>query len=228
MVSFSALTSLYAQQGGAASGTMYVNLLDKDWKMTVVAAGGSAESGNTFSGTPFYNDDWEWGYIRLTDNGIARDLSLKFNAFTSQIYMQKDNQALVLDKEIPVAEFGLREDGTVRVFRKGFPPVGGNSINTFYEVVADGKYSLLKLHAKRIVEKRDINRVPVQEMTNAEFWYVSDGSKGQIVEIRHNKTSLMDALPGQAEAIKTIIQEKKLKMKSDQDWIALFNELNKG
>jgi hypothetical protein len=37
----------------------------------------------------------------------------------------------------------------------------------------------------------------------------------------------MEALPGQAEAIRTIIQEKKLKMRSDEDWVTLFNELNK-
>lgn len=227
MGSFTALFPLITLgQGSASSGNSYVNALDRDWKMTVVAAGGSAEAGNTFSGTPFYNDEWEKGYIRLTDNRIAPDLSLKFNAYTSQIYLQKENQAMVLDKEVPVAEFGLNEEGRVRVFRRNFPPVGGNSIGTFYEVIADGKYSLLKLHAKRIVEKRDLNHVPVQEMTNAEFWYVSDGSKGQIVEVRHNKNALIEALPGQAEVIRTIIQEKKLKMKSDEDWVTLFNALN--
>ena len=223
----SALSGLLAQgQGASGSGGMYVNQLDKEWKLTVVSTGGSFEAGNTFSGSPFFNDEWEKGYVRLTDNRIAPDLSLKFNAYTGQIYLQRDNQALVIDKTIPVAEFGLTEDGKVRVFRKGFPPVGDYSINTYYEVMAEGKLTLLRLHAKRIVEKRDLNHVPVQEMTNAEFWYVSDAGKGRIAEVKHNKNALLEALPAQADAIKAIILEKKLKMKSDEDWVTLFNELN--
>jgi hypothetical protein len=37
---------------------------------------------------------------------------------------------------------------------------------------------------------------------------------------------LLEALPGQADALKAIIQEKKLRLKDNQDWVVLFNELN--
>lgn len=85
---------------------------------------------------------------------------------------------------------------------------------------------MLELHAKRLVGSSDVNHVRVNELVDAVFWYVFNSADGSIKEIRHNKNGLLEALPGQADALKAIIQEKKLRLKDNQDWVVLFNELN--
>ncbi|HEY8968904.1 MAG TPA: hypothetical protein VIM64_07420 [Puia sp.] len=205
-----------------------VEALNKDWKLTVVSSGAQIEEGNTFSGSMFYNADWDKGYIKLADNKEAGDLSLRFNAYTNQIYMRRDSDVLVVDgAESPVSEFGLEEGGSMKIFRRGYPATGSNTTRTFYEVVASGKFCLLELHAKRLVESSDVNHVRVKELVDAVFWYVFNSTDGSIKEIRHNKNGLLEALPGQADALKAIIQEKKLRMKDDEDWVILFSELNR-
>lgn len=204
-----------------------VEALTKDWKLTVVTSGAQFEEGSLYSGSMFYNPDWSKGYIRLSDNKEAGDLYLRYNAYTNQLYMKRDSDVLIVDGAAsPVSEFGLDMDGSMKVFRRGFPAVGSNTAQTFYEVVAPGKFCLLELHAKRLVEKTDINHVRIKEMEDAGFWYVFDGSDNRIKEIRHNKNALLEALPGQAGALKAIIQEKKLRLKDNEDWVILFNELN--
>ncbi|MDO6435268.1 hypothetical protein Q4E93_31920 [Flavitalea sp. BT771] len=201
--------------------------MDKEWKIRPISTGGSLEPDSGSSGSVFYNNDWEDGYIKLTDKREARNLSLRFNAYTNEIYMKRDSNIVVLDGNvIPIAEFGLRDASGIKVFRRGFPAVGKYTASTFYEVLASGKFTLLRMHAKRIVEKSDINHVPVQEMTDAEFWYVFDAAANTTTEIKHNKNALIEALPGEADAIRTIIRDKKLRMKGDQDWVILFDGLN--
>ena len=201
--------------------------LEKEWKTRALYTGGSYETGSAFSGSPFYNDDWEDGYIKLTDKREARNLSLRFNAYTNEIYIKRDSSIAVLDGAvIPIAEFGLSDAAGIKVFRRGFPAAGSYTASTFYEVLASGKLTLLQRHAKKIVEKSDINHVPVKEMTDAEFWYVFDAAANTMTEIKHNKNALIEALPNKADAIRAIIQAKKLRMKEDQDWVILFDELN--
>jgi hypothetical protein len=223
---FSGATAQGTVVSAGASNRM-MEALNKDWKLTVVSTGAQFEEGSTFSGSMFYNPDWDKGYIKLTDNKEAGDLSLRFNAYTNQIYMKRDSDVLVVDgAESPVSEFGLDMDGRMKVFRRGYPAIGSNTAQTFYEVAVSGKFSLLELHAKRVVEKNDINHVRVKEMQDAEFWYVFNSSDNSIKEIRHHKNALPEALPGQADVLRAIIQEKKLRMKDDEDWVILFNELN--
>jgi hypothetical protein len=225
MGALAAISNVHAQMG---QGDNVVQALNRDLKMTVVSTGGSMEAGSTFSGSVFYNNEWEKGYVRLSDNTLVSDLSLKLNAYTNELYLNRDGKIMVLnDAAASVAEFGLTDPDGAKVFRRGYPAAAANTTKTFYEVVASGKLSLLKLHAKHIVEKRDINRVPVQEMTDAESYYVFDSASNRTIETRHNKNALIEALPARADAIQTIIRDKKLKMRSDEDWVTLFGELNR-
>jgi hypothetical protein len=48
-----------------------------------------------------------------------------------------------------------------------------------------------------------------------------------MTEIRRNRSALLEALPRYGKNIQAVIGEKGLKLKADQDWIILFNELNK-
>ena len=210
------------------TGAGLIDINDREWKYSVSETGADWESHDNVTGTLFFAEDFNTGYILLDGNRLAKDVSIRFNVYTGQVYFKKDSQVMVLDAAVPIAEFGYWNNslGQAIVFRCGYPDIAGNTAKTFYEVLQYGKLSLLEKHTKRIVEKRDIHGVPEKIITDAEAWFVYDAATNKIVEIKHNKNSLLEALPAYSNTIQSIIQEKNLKLKSEADWVTLFKQLN--
>lgn len=206
-------------------------LIDPNWKSNTAMAGLAWETHAGVTGSMFFNEDWAKGWVLLMDNRIARDVLLRYNVYTNQIYFKIDSEVRVIDPAIPVKEFGLEkskeESGKFTVFRSGYPGSSRNAFNTFYELIAGGRISLLKHDTRRIVERNNLSTGPEKIFTDTETWFVYDSTGQKMTEIRRTKNALVDALPGYAQKIQAAIGEKGLRLKTDQDWVILFNELNK-
>jgi hypothetical protein len=208
--------------------TQYTDISNTAWNSRIAETGASFESRDNVTGTLFFTEEYNKGYILLDGNRLAKNVPLRFNVYTSQVFFKKDSQVLVLDAAVPIVEFGYWDSGQGKaiVFRRGYPDIANFTGKTFYEVVQYGKLSLLEQHGKRIVEKRDIHGVPQKVITDAEAWFVYDVPGNKMIGIKHNKNSLLEALPEYSNAIQSILQDKKLKLRSDEDWLTLFKELN--
>jgi hypothetical protein len=68
--------------------------------------------------------------------------------------------------------------------------------------------------------------VTTKQIADAESWYVFDAKTNSISEFRQNKNSLLESLPAYAAEIRAVLDKDKLKLKSDRDFVTLFNELN--
>lgn len=219
-----------AQQSGqmlaySTNGTM----VDPDWKVHVVAADGW-KGGNEVSGTIFYNDEMNNGYIVLQNGKITRDVLLRYNAYNHEINFMNGKTEMVLDAATPVHEFGYGfttgNDQKTIVFRSGYPVAGNNNAATFYEVVVDRDLALLRYVSKSIIEKTDDRGASEKVVVDADQWFVYNAADKSMVEIKKNKNALMSALPQYAERIQKITTEKRLRLKSDADWYILLSELS--
>src|SRR6186713_899104 len=100
-------------------------VLDRDLNTFKLTGGASWEEANGLTGNAFFDQDWDKGYIRLENGQVAKDLSLKFNVYTNEIYLMRDSQILVVDvATIPIAEFGLFGTEKSIIFHRGFPAIG--------------------------------------------------------------------------------------------------------
>jgi hypothetical protein len=205
-------------------------LADPVWKSKTLDAGSSWGRLDGVNGTMFYTDDWVNGYILLEDNRIVKDIPLDFNVYTNEIYFQHDSQVSVIDPAIAVQEFGFTEQkdkaGKIKVFRCGYPPIGKNTISSYYEVLVKNKLSLLIHRNKKITEKNNGLSGPEKIFTDSETWYVFDMGEQKITEIKKNKNALVKALPKYEKNIESIIEKNGLDLKKNEDWIVLFNALN--
>ena len=205
-------------------------MIDPTWKTFTIEAGAAWGIYSTIKGSSFYNEEWNKGYILLQDKRIAKNISLSFNIYDNQIFYLMDSQVLVLDAAVPVAEFGIyvrKEDSAeITIFRCGYPPINNNNSKTFYQVVSNNKIALLKHYNKSIVEKKNPADVPSKEFVDSETWYVYNTVENKIIPLKKNKNALKNALPQYAGIIETLTQQKKLKLKTDNEWVALFDELN--
>jgi len=209
-------------------------LTDNDlavWQAKTVEAGAMWGNYNGVKGNAFYNEGWDKGYILLRDNRIARNVTMAFNIYTNELYFQEDGKVFVLYPSAPVAEFGINgsaeDSNKITLFRSGYPAIDDNTDKTFYEVLANNRISLLKFYNKKIMEKINTLGVPERAFINAESWYVYDSSQNKIIPIKKNKSSVLEALPQYSNKIQSIMQANSLKLKSENELIILFNELNK-
>ena len=211
----------------AAGATSTNFVIDPDWKVTTMQAGAAWGAYPNIKGSSFYSEKWNKGYILLKNKLFAKNISLSFNVYDNQIYFLQDSHVLVLNESIPVAEFGLfdQEDSNkATIFRCGFPPVGRNTEQTYYKVISDHTIALLKHYTKSIVENTGTAE---KTFLDDETWYVYNYADNKMTAIKKNKNSLTDALPQYAQLIEAITSQKNLKLKKENDWTVLFDELNK-
>ncbi len=130
---------------------------------------------------------------------------------------------------MPVAEFGIsdqNDSNKITIFRCGYPAINNNTTKTFYNVVVNNKIALLKHYDKRIMEATNSIGAFEKKFIDSESWYIYNSSENKIIQIKKNKNSLLAALPQYANKVQSIIEEKSLKLKTENEWIILFNELN--
>lgn len=207
-------------------------LVDPVWQLSVQVNNEvwRGDGNYTIVGTAFYDEEMRKGYVSFSDGKSASDVLLRYNLYSHQIYYMEDKAEMMLSTAAPVQEFGfsLTKDGVQKniVFRTGYPAIGKNDSKTFYEVVAGGDIVLLKYTTKRILEESTAQGTKEKVLVDADWWYIYNASDKTMVEIKKNKNSLLEALPQYASRIREIMDTKKLRLKSDQEWAVLLNELS--
>jgi hypothetical protein len=215
----------------AAAATSTNFIIDPEWRITTLQSGAVWGMYGNIKGSAFYKDEWQKGYILLKDKRAANDVSLSFDIYENELFYMKDSQALVLDASIPIVEFGMYDQkenrNNITVFRCGYPSIGRNNERTFYQILSDNKIALMKHYSKSVIESTNLNSAPDKTFFDAENWYVYTANDNRIIPIKKNKNSLEEALPQYSNMIQSIIEQKKLKLKAESDWVALFDEMNK-
>lgn len=174
----------------------------------------------------FLNEEWSPGIVTFKNGAPAMAVPLLFDEFGEKLYYQQHN--LTMEFNHPVATFSLllfiKGDSTYVTYKSGFPPIHKNTTETFYEIIVDGRYELLKCRAKTIGLYKEA--VPEERRSNQikEMLYALLPD-GQMVDIKKDKDYLY-ALPKYGETIKALADAKKLKLKTEKGIIELFERLN--
>ncbi len=183
------------------------------------------EFGADIRGTAFYSNDWTPGIVLFREGQAANGLPLRFNVYNNKVYFQREG--VQLEFTAPVKAFWLGTDtSTAVLFRSGYTPIDKNTAETFYEVLAKGPVQLLKLRQKEIREFSQLNAPKEKQFEDIETLYVFLPNY-RIEKIRKNKNDILKALPEHADALKKILETKKLNLKNEEGLVTLFNELNK-
>lgn len=176
-------------------------------------------------GSPYLYEDWRKGSVRFTQGSVLSGIELKFVLFGNQLLFKKGGMELEFVE--PVLEFTLNPpgDGKARTFRSRYPSRGDNDEKTFYEVMVDGKFQLLRFITKQVKEQKAYNEPVKKRFMDKEIWFVFL-PEGTLHLLSRDKSDLRELIPAKAELIEKIIDEQKLKLKKDADLVALFEAIN--
>lgn len=178
-------------------------------------------------GSPFLLADWNWGAVKFKNGRFAKDIFLRFNIYNNQLYFKKGNDQL--EFVTPVNEFMIgymkEFDSVAVVYRSGYPATEKTSPETFFELLADGKFQLIKYQFKTIRSFKPYNQPERKQFADGEqlFAFVD----GKMIKLKKDKDAIIEALPQYANSIKAILDSKKIKLKNEEGVAQLFGELNK-
>jgi hypothetical protein len=177
---------------------------------------------NTYAdieGTPFLFADWKKCNIKLSNGNAYTNVYLKLDLLNQSIHYLASNNAEMeaqpgLIKEVTIIDSSKK--GTLEYkFENGFPPFNNKKETDYYEVLSDGKVTLLKLITKKISQEKDefSGEVKSQFVTNEEYYFFS---KIVMQKVRRDK-SILELMFDKKEKVIEFINNKNLNYKSIDD-----------
>jgi len=165
---------LCAQQGFVGeSTTLSYSVFDNNGKSFVNPAPDVA-------GSPFLMDSWQLGSLVINTNRRFDSVKVRLNVYSQEVhFLDRNNNEMALAKgyiRSVLLSGGLR-------FQNGFPSVDEQGANNFYQVLAEGKITLLLSIRKIIaIEKDGLTGETKKEYRTYQDYYVYDGKAMQRVK----------------------------------------------
>lgn len=176
------------------------------------------------SGSVYLLKDWKTGVVRFSSGRSTDQFKLKFDCLQNKLLLQFNGTAF--STESKVKEFVIRigkQDSML--FRNGFPSLNKETESTYYQVLLEANSILLCLHQKEVVNEGQLVAKTIYRRINDVPKYVLY-YKGQMIELKGDKTTVSDSFPGHKEALQKYISEQGLKFRDVTDYIQLLKYFN--
>ena len=181
------------------------------------------------SGSPYLFKDWSDGLVKFTSGRQLKQFKLKFDCVKNQLVLQFQGTSFAAESKVSefvmIPKFGKNDDSIF--FKKGFPAIGRGTTETFYQVLVEGKASLLHLHSKNVIEEQQFGGTSVYrhfEDEERDFIFVNN----EMFQVDRDKQSILTILPDKAPELKNFINENDFRMRSPEDLkrvVKKYNEL---
>ena len=181
-------------------------------------------------GSPMLMEDWGNGYVKLKDGRLFKDVILKLNLASNELYFQRGPDAFVFSVPVEDCELNYMENGQVKrmYLRSGYPEIANRNRNSLYEVLAIGQnVHFVKYTYKKVRIQNNYGGVPTKSYETISTLYLFDVKANVLTKIKPDKASVTEALPAYAKQIDAFAESNRYKFKSNEEVVALANELNK-
>ena len=138
LICFSFFTiSLYAQGGTREQPTQLQEM--QNWSMEPRVL--EQENVSEIEGSPFYNEDWQPGYVMINENSTSNTVELKYSTYTNELlFVENGKQAMAL----PANKF------------QGFVLTGGDKKVMFKNGYSSNKHKISSDQLMRVIYEGDI------------------------------------------------------------------------
>ncbi len=181
------------------------------------------------AGEVYDNSSYRLAKITLKDGRIYNDVKARINLLEHEVnFIASNGQEGYLGKGMAteIIFTGSVEPLLVqKIFQCGFPPIDNQNRISFYQVIYDGKTSLLKSVFKTIQDRNnEISGERFKEFATYENFYLL--KEGAMIRVKKDKTSLLSLLEDKKKAIAIFMEEQKLNIRNENHLIALIKYYN--
>jgi len=180
------------------------------------------------NGQPFFDANPKWATITLADGKVFRKVKSRINLVDQTLVFTAANNVEAFITAGSVREISYDDTSAMGIvktlFRTGYP--GDNrTINTFYQVLAEGRCSLLKSIVKKISERKNelSGEVSKEIETNETYYLYRDN---QLTRIKKDRSSILPLLADRKELVQQYLNSEKPNLKNDNELAKLINYYN--
>lgn len=177
-------------------------------------------------GSPFFISEWISGQMAFMDGKVFNEVPLKYNAYTKELMMKRPSGDSLIIFPYQVQSFTINDPVTKANFTfKRYPKAQTPKYDmrdVYLLVLYEGKTSLLKL-VKKNLKKADYKdpysnniRYDTYEDANEYYLLKTDGS---LSKIKRSKKSVLEALSDKEVAIKALLEQEKIELKSERELV---------
>ncbi|MDT3404731.1 hypothetical protein [Mucilaginibacter terrae] len=180
---------------------------------------------NDVDGNPFLFDDWQAADLETSDGTKYENVKIKYDILTDKVLAEKaSDYSLIYFKSLNSLNF-ISSDG--KRFKSGYPSVKNYDLNTLYQVLVEGKTTLLKKLSKELVVSKPYSSAVVEKKivdNNTYYLYIDN----KMVLLKKSDDNILSLLSNNTIAMKTYFKTHKPNLKQDADLqkvITYYNSL---
>ena len=181
----------------------------------------NTEGYDGIEGSPYFNKDWLAASVIFASGTEGKVEYARYDLFLDQLFFSDSKQIEEFAFVDPIRAFTLRG----AIFQNNFPPIGNFNKNSYFQVIAKAKFSLLKKEENTIGERTAVGTPSIRYFRKNMRYYVYDGVK--MVLVKQDSKSLGEALGVKKEDIERYAKENNLNLKNDLDLKSIFEHFSK-
>jgi hypothetical protein len=181
------------------------------------------------TGSVYDQTEYQLAKITLKDGRVYNDVKTRINLLEQEVnFIASNGQEGFLGKgmasEIAYIDSKI-ETQNIKVFQCGFPPIDNQNRISFYQILLNGKTSLLKSVYKSIQERNnDMSGERFKEFATYENMYLL--KDGMMSRIKKDKSSLLALFQDKKEAITKYMEDQRINLKNEAHIIDLVKYYN--
>jgi hypothetical protein len=181
------------------------------------------------NGSVYDQTEYQLAKITLKDGRVYNDVKARINLLEHEVnFIASNGQEGFLGKGMASEIAYVENNASVqesKVFQCGFPSIDNQNRISFYQILLNGKASLLKSVYKAIQERNnDMSGERFKEFATYENMYLL--KEGTMTRIKKDKSSLLVLFQDKKEAIAKYMEDQKLNLKNEAHLKALVQYYN--
>jgi hypothetical protein len=181
----------------------------------------NTEGYDGIEGSAYFYPEWKSGEVIFASGKQAKMDFLKYDLVEDRVFFSDESKKAEYNFTEPVRAFNI----SGAVFQNNFPAIGNLNKDSYFQVIAKGKSSLLKKQETVIGERTQVGLPPGRYFKKMLKYYVFDGQKMAVVKI--DAKSLAEVLNIKKEQIEQYAKEKDLNLKDDLGLKSVFEYFSK-
>jgi len=181
-----------------------------------------------FTGSPFWPEEYFVANLTVKNGAQYKGILTKVNLLTQLVLFKgSDGADMEVTAEVRKIQFADTSGPMQQVLlMSGFPTIEKFTSANFYQVLDTGKYKLLKTYEIRIDEKTQYGYAGVTKelMKTPRYFLFTPDSK--MLKMEKGKNALYKILADKKSFIETYLQQEKIKLQKEADFIKVIRYLN--
>jgi hypothetical protein len=176
----------------------------------------------------FVKQEWTNGVVYFKSGRPYMQVPLLFDVHNDMLYYKQGD--VIMEFVDTVSQFSMlvpyKKDSLLMIFRRNYPSIQSNTQETFYQVLVEGKISLLKCMSKSILLFKDADSPEERKADPLQELYFAHMPGNKIEQIWFDAERTIKSMSEYDWMIRDVMKKNKIKLKDEERLIELFFQLN--